>query len=69
MFSGCKVYAHDPTINAPANRGNSIKFFKTGVGKENKTTHMKPLNILLQENGHKDTQIEYLKVKYWGYDE
>ena len=30
---------------------------------------MKPLNILLQENGHKDTQIEYLKVKYWGYDE
>ena len=58
-FTGCKIFAYDHTINAPATRGKNIKYFKTGLGfGEN----LKPLSQLIAENEHQNTVIDYLKV-------
>ena len=56
---GCKIYAYDHTISAPAKRGNNIKFFKTGLGKGE---NLKTLSTMLLENGHSERKIEYLKA-------
>ena len=59
LFKGCKIFAYDHTINAPATRGKNIKYFKTGLGfGEN----LKPLSQLIAENEHQNTVIDYLKV-------
>ena len=60
FLKGCQIFAHDHTIDAPAHRGKNIKFFKTGLGKD--SAQMKPLNMLLKENNHSHTPIEFLKV-------
>ena len=58
---GCQIFAYDHTINAPPRRGQNIQYFKTGVGfGEN----LKPLSQIIAENDHKNTGIDYLKVKY-----
>ena len=60
LILGCKIYAYDHTIDAPALRGQNIKYFKTGLGfGEN----LKPLSKLISENKHKGVEIDYLKVK------
>lgn len=61
---GCQIFAHDHTIDAPAHRGKNIKFFKTGLGKD--SAQMKPLNMLLKENNHSHTPIEFLKIDIEG---
>ena len=53
------VYAYDHTIKASANRGKSIKYFKTGLGVGK---NLKRLETLIKENNHTNTVIEYLKV-------
>ena len=53
------VYAYDHTIKASANRGKSIKYFKTGLGVGK---NLKRLETLIKENNHTNTAIEYLKV-------
>ena len=57
---GCSVYAYDHTIGAPARRGQSIQFFKLGLGTQK---NMKTLNEIIEQNGHSGVNIEYLKVK------
>ena len=53
------MFSYDHTIEAPAKRGNSIKFFKTGLGfGEN----LEPLGEILNKNRHQKTIIDYLKV-------
>ena len=60
-LKGCQIFAYDHTINAPPRRGQNIQYFKTGVGfGEN----LKPLSQIIAENDHKNTGIDYLKVKY-----
>ena len=56
---GCSVYAYDHTIGAPAKRGQSIQFFKLGLGTQK---NMKTLDKIIEENGHNGVTIEYLKV-------
>ena len=53
------VYAYDHTIKASANRGKSIKYFKTGLGVGK---NLKRLETLIRENNHTNSVIEYLKV-------
>ena len=53
------VFAYDHTIKASANRGKSIKYFKTGLGVGK---NLKRLETLIKENNHTNTVIEYLKV-------
>ena len=57
---GCTIYAYDHTIDAPAERGQNIKFFKLGLGTEQ---NMKTLDKIIEDNGHSGTIIEYLKVR------
>jgi hypothetical protein len=56
---GCSIYAYDHTIDAPAERGNNIKFFKQGLGVGDS---LKTLGDTVKDNGHSDTAITYLKV-------
>ena len=56
---GCSIYAYDHTIEAPAERGNHIKFFKQGLGIGD---NLKTLDNIINDNGHKDANIAYLKV-------
>ena len=53
------VFAYDHTIKASANRGKSIKYFKTGLGVGK---NLKRLETLIKENNHTHAAIEYLKV-------
>ena len=58
--SGCRVFSYDHTIEAPAERGKNIKFFKTGLGfGEN----LEPFGEILKRNDHQATTIDYLKVR------
>ena len=57
---GCSIYAYDHTIDAPAERGNNIKFFKQGLGVGDSS--LKTLGNTVKDNGHADTPITYLKV-------
>ena len=59
MFPGCSVFAYDHTISAPAERGENIKFFKTGLGIGE---HLETLKNLITQNHHETTTIDYLKV-------
>ena len=53
------VFAYDHTIDASAERGKNIRFFKTGLGVGE---NLKRLETLINENNHATTAIEYLKV-------
>ena len=55
------MFSYDHTISAPANRGENIKFFKTGLGiGENLDT----LTNLIKANRHETSTIDYLKVDF-----
>ena len=56
---GCFIFAYDHTISASPNRGENIKYFKTGLGIG---PNLKTLKQIIEENGHQDTNIDYLKV-------
>ena len=57
---GCKIYAYDHTIKGvPSRRGQQIHYFKTGIGFG---PNLKPLSQIIEENNHKNSTIEYLKV-------
>merc|ERR1712241_668001 len=62
---GCKIFAYDHTINAPATRGQNIKYFKTGLGLGE---NLKPLSQLIAENEHQNTVIDYLKIDIEEYE-
>ena len=53
------MFAYDHTISAPAERGENIKFFKTGLGIGE---HLKTLRNLINQNHHEASSIDYLKV-------
>ena len=59
LFSGCEIFAYDHTISAPSKRGQLINFFKIGLGKGE---NLKTLSQLLEDNNHKETEIDFLKV-------
>ena len=62
---GCTIFAFDPTVDYPQNRGNKIVFNKLGIagGITNdynfKTESLK--NILMMNN-HTNSTVNYLKV-------
>ena len=60
MYSGCHVFAYDHTISAPAERGENIKFFKTGLGIGQ---HLDTLKNLIKQNHHEASTIDYIKVQ------
>ena len=53
------MFAYDHTIDAIAERGKNIRFFKTGLGVGE---NLKRLETIIEENNHATTAIEYLKV-------
>ena len=55
------MFAYDHTISAPAERGENIKFFKTGLGIGE---HLKTLRNLINQNHHEASSIDYLKVNW-----
>ena len=59
LIIGCQIFAYDHTIDAPAKRGQNIQYFQTGLGFGNS---LKPLSQIIEENGHEETIIDYLKV-------
>ena len=67
-FEGCDVYAHDHTVkNFPSTKQLNLHFEKIGIGVSNNMTYkgqIKTLETILQENGHLDRIISYLKVTY-----
>merc|ERR1719327_2612922 len=61
---GCKIYAYDHTIKGvPSRRGQQIHYFKTGIGFG---PNLKPLSQIIEENNHKNSTIEYLKIDIEG---
>ena len=58
-----KVYAYDPTVSFPPERGNSISFQKLGVAaKRDEAKKMETLKDLVLGNGDDKSRIFYLKV-------
>ena len=63
---GCKVYAYDPTIDAPTFKYPNIKFKKIGLSGAPKGAIYKTFLEIISENGHSDTKISYLKMDIEG---
>ena len=65
-FEGCDVYAHDHTVkNFPSTKQLNLHLAKIGIGVSNNMTYkgqIKTLETILQENGHLDRIISYLKA-------
>ena len=62
---GCEVFAYDPTIEIKdALNHSAIKFKSIGLkGDPNiEDIYYKSLSTILEENGHLDTEISYLKL-------
>ena len=47
VCSGCLVFSYDHTIEAPAERGKSVRFFKTGHGFGD---YLEPITEILKKN-------------------
>ena len=58
---GCYVFAYDPTVKYPSNRGKKIMFAKKGLADFFSPT-MDTLSNFLKSNGHLEKTIQYLKV-------
>ena len=55
---GCKVYAHDPTVDFPRVRSDNVFFEKVGVAaKTEEQNNLKDLSSILLANGHSNTKI------------
>ena len=66
---GCKVFAHDPTVDYPRKRSENVYFEKIGLAsKEDKENHLKDLSSILSANGHNNTKISYLKMDIEEYE-
>ena len=66
---GCKVYAHDPSVEYPKYVRKNVEFFQIGVCEKERKLFGKPCKTLLdiiQSNGHLKTKITYLKVDIEG---
>ena len=65
-FEGCDVYAHDHTVkNFPSTKQLNLHLAKIGIGVSNNMTYkgqIKTLETILQENGHSERIISYLKA-------
>ena len=59
---GCKVYAYDPTIDAPTFEYPNIEFKKIGLSGAPSGGIYKKLSEIISQNGHSDTKISYLMV-------
>ena len=60
---GCKVFSYDPTIDHAETRSENIRFKKIGVvGEPGDDKNYQTLDKILQENGHTNTKISYLKL-------
>ena len=61
---GCTIFAFDPTVDYPENRGNKIIFSKLGIagGISNSNLETKSLENILLMNNHTNSTINYLKV-------
>ena len=65
---GCKVYAYDHTIHPPKFVPDNITFANIGLSDvpyEN-DDDLKTLSQIIEENGHTDTKISYLKMDIEG---
>ena len=66
---GCKIYAHDPTVDYPRKRSENIFFEKVGVAsKTDLKNNLKDLKSILSGNGHTNTKISYLKMDIEEYE-
>ena len=63
---GCKVYAYDPTINLPTFRSKNITFKKIGLSELPINDKFQTLSKIINENGHTNTKISYLKMDIEG---
>jgi len=68
-FFGCKVYAHDPTVDFPKQRSKNVFFEKVGLAsKFDKENNLKDLKSILAGNGHTNSKISYLKMDIEEYE-
>ena len=62
------MFAHDHTVHYfPPIKHNNLHFIKTGIGASNTIDawrKVKTLDTILRENGHSESVINYLKVRY-----
>ena len=66
---GCQVLMFDPTVNYPEQVNKKISFHKIGLSaKRDDEKSLETLSSILQNNGHSNTKISYLKVDIEGYE-
>ena len=58
---GCSVFAYDPSVKYPANRGDKIQFQQKGLADFFSPT-MDTLSNYFKSNGHLEITVQYLKV-------
>jgi len=58
---GCSVFAYDPSVKYPANRGDKIQFQQKGLADFFSPT-MDTLSNYFKTNGHLDKTVQYLKI-------
>lgn len=65
---GCRVFAYDPTVDAPAGISPNITFRKLGVAASTAKSdaNYRTLDELIRENRHETTTISYLKMDVEG---
>ena len=63
---GCTIFAFDPTVDYPQNRGNKIVFNRLGIAGglswTNSNLETESLKNILLMNNHTNSTINYLKV-------
>lgn len=60
---GCKVFAHNPTMNHPSQRYKNIFFWKIGVdGQPNDEKNYLTLKEIYKTNGHEESMISNLQL-------
>eukprot|EP00091_Calanus_sinicus_P023101 TRINITY_DN7642_c0_g1_i1.p1 TRINITY_DN7642_c0_g1~~TRINITY_DN7642_c0_g1_i1.p1 ORF type:complete len:182 (-),score=37.16 TRINITY_DN7642_c0_g1_i1:93-638(-) len=68
-YWGCKIHAHDPSVDFPAKRGDQISFYKLGLGTVTEPTMPSDtLANIFQMNGHSNATIDYLKIDIEGHE-
>ena len=64
---GCEVYGHDHTVHLDKPSNPALHVFSLGIGETDRETRkLKTLKTILEENGHTNRTIHYLKADVEG---
>ena len=66
---GCTVYAYDPTVDFPRNRGHQITFEKIGLtARRYIINNLYSMSDILRRNNHSNKKISFLKMDIGGHE-